>query len=178
MQQLDRLLLGPDTGQTQACTEDHLKDTRGCILEYLGGYMVYKFCEDECSLCFSTLERLDTQPDTPDLITVKSRGCLRRPSSQLMKLLLLAESHVRERTDAARRCVYRDIVEAVLLDEGLPSASVGCKNHYVEKTAEVLFMFVRCRLHFFSRERNKKFNEGTRKSAPASGGKKQHVTGL
>lgn len=66
---------------------------------------------------------------------------------------------------------YMNIVERVLLDERTSAAAVGCGSHYVGTTAEVVHFFLGCRLHFFTREKNKLARTSKRATCPAGGGK-------
>lgn len=175
VEQLDNILLDPACTEEVDWHQEAQSTTRDSILEYLGGYIVHKFEGGQCVPCVATLKS-EEEENIQDLITIKTHGGLNRPSQQLMRLLKLAESHVRESTEGdVKFSIYSDIIESVLIDDNLPSAAVGCKLHYVEKTAGVLNFFLRCRLHFFTREKNKKFNEITRRSVPAGGGKKQQT---
>lgn len=173
MEKLDSVLLDPaatEDSELQLGTE---KTTRDTILEYLGGYIVHKFRGGDCAACSTTLENSANNLNVTDLISIRTHGGLKRPSSRLMKLLKLAESHIKRHTDVNVRCsAYAEIIEDTLIDDDLPSATVGCSDHYVQKTAEILHFFLRCRLHFFSREKSKKWNEATRRPVPAGGGKK------
>ncbi|XP_077525630.1 uncharacterized protein LOC144137583 [Haemaphysalis longicornis] len=112
--------------------------------------------------------------DVSDLILAKSRGFLQAPSSRLLSLLQIVESYVEELTVSRVACtdVYLNIVERVLLDERTSAAPVGCRSHYVGTTAEVVHFFLRCRLHFFTREKNKLARASKRATCPAGGGKK------
>ncbi|XP_064472594.1 uncharacterized protein LOC135387194 [Ornithodoros turicata] len=169
--ELDGVLLDPAVvpeDYTAACP----KGTQECILEYLGGYITHKFRGETCPDCLETLQGSQENADPHDLIAVKSCGFLRRPSPRLMKLIMLAEDNVVKCTARETSSIYSEVIEAALLDDRLPGASVGCSAHYIQKTAEVLHFFVRCRLHFFSREKNKKLNLAAPRSRPAAGGRK------
>lgn len=108
------------------------------------------------------------------LIQTKSRGYLKVPSRRLLALLKIVEEHVETYTVQKIACgdVYTRIVESILLDSRTASASVGCVSHFLGTTAEVVHFFLRCRLHFFTREKNKASRATVRGSCPASGGRK------
>lgn len=117
---------------------------------------------------FDGLPAYLTKPQT------KSRGYLKVPSSRLLALLKIVEEHVETYTVQNIACgdVYARIVEGILLDSRTASASVGCLLHFLGTTAEVVHFFLRCRLHFFTREKNKASRATVRSSCPASGGRK------
>ncbi|XP_075744392.1 uncharacterized protein LOC142803179 isoform X2 [Rhipicephalus microplus] len=111
------------------------------------------------------------------LILVKSKGFLLVPSSQLVTLLQIVEDHMEAHTVEKTACsgVYMNIVEDVLMDPRTASAAVGCKSHFVSTTAEVVQFFLKVRLHFFTRERNKQMQAKGCASCPAGGGKKPNT---
>ncbi|XP_075734391.1 uncharacterized protein LOC142775880 [Rhipicephalus microplus] len=149
---LDDVLLEPTESEEEALADLSPKE---CILDYLAGYVAQKFSEMCCTDCVESLKGLQQSPS--DLILVKSRGYLQVPSTKLLNLLQIAEEHVEEFTVKQTACagVYMGIVEQVLLDNRTASAAVGCPTHFVGTTAEVLHFFLRCRLHFFTRTREK-----------------------
>ncbi|KAH8033298.1 hypothetical protein HPB51_009409 [Rhipicephalus microplus] len=166
---LDDVLLEPTESEEEALTDLSLKE---CILDYLTGYVVQKFSEMCCTDCVESLKGLQRSPS--DLILVKSRGYLQVPSTKLLNLLQIAEEHVEEFLVKKTACagVYMGIVEQVLLDNRTASAAVGCPTHFVGTTAEVLHLFLWCRLHFFTREKNKQSRVTKRATCPAGGGRK------
>lgn len=166
---LDDVLLEPTESEEEALADLSPKE---CILDYLAGYVAQKFSEMCCTDCVESLKGLQRSPS--DLILVKSRGYLQVPSTKLLNLLQIAEEHVEEFTVKQTACagVYMGIVEQVLLDNRTASAAVGCPTHFVGTTAEVLHLFLRCRLHFFTREKNKQSRVTKRATCPAGGGRK------
>lgn len=166
---LDDVLLEPTTD----CVEDiGPLSTKDSILDYLGGYVAKKFSTLDCLGCIETMLSTTRQPSA--LIQTKSRGYLKVPSSRLLALLKIVEEHVETYTVQNIACgdVYARIVEGILLDSRTASASVGCLLHFLGTTAEVVHFFLRCRLHFFTREKNKASRATVRSSCPASGGRK------
>ncbi|XP_075738434.1 uncharacterized protein LOC142783740 [Rhipicephalus microplus] len=166
---LDDVLLEPTESEKEALADLSPKE---CILDYLAGYVAQKFSEMCCTDCVESLKGLQRSPS--DLILVKSRGYLQVPSTKLLNLLQIAEEHVEEFTVKQTACagVYMGIVEQVLLDNRTASAAVGCPTNFVGMTAEVLHLFLRCRLHFFTREKNKQSRVTKRATCPAGGGRK------
>ncbi|XP_075725820.1 uncharacterized protein LOC142767629 [Rhipicephalus microplus] len=160
-----------DTTNTSSVPDDTLS-TKECILDYLAGYVVKKFSTMSGTDCLVTLKSQTREPT--NLILKKSRGFMQVPSSQLFSLLRIVEGHVEELTVDTVACadVYANIVDQVLLDSCTASAGVGCSLHYVGTTAEVVHFFLRCRLHFNTREKNKLTRATRRASCPASGGNK------
>ncbi|KAH8032558.1 hypothetical protein HPB51_026011 [Rhipicephalus microplus] len=166
----DDILLEP-----AECMQDmiHPESTRDCILDYLGGYVAKKFAKISCKDCLQTLRSNSREPTA--LTQIKTRGFLQVPSEKLLRLLQIVEEHVEMCTVDKIACasVYMNIVENILLDDRTSSASVGCGSHFVSTTAEVVHFFIKCRLHFFTREQNKLFRAGGRRlSCPAKGGRK------
>nr|XP_037273487.1 uncharacterized protein LOC119165410 [Rhipicephalus microplus] len=151
----DDVLEEPGEAVNNASVPDVTLSTKECILDYLAGYVVKKFSTISCTDCVGTLKSQTREPT--DLIQKKSRGFLQVPSSQLLSLLRIVEGHVEELTVDTVACadVYANIVDQVLLDSRIASAGVGCRLHYVGTTAEVVHFFLRCRLHFYTREKNK-----------------------
>lgn len=68
--------------------------------------------------------------------------------------------------------VYVNIVDKALLNRPTASAGVGCRLHYMGTTAEVVHFFLRSRLHFYTREKNKLKQATWRANYPANGGNK------
>ncbi|KAH8041878.1 hypothetical protein HPB51_019259 [Rhipicephalus microplus] len=151
----DDVLEEPGEAVNNASVPDVTLSTKECILDYLAGYVVKKFSTISCTDCVGTLKSQTREPT--DLIQKKSRGFLQVPSSQLLSLLRIVEGHVEELNVDTVACadVYANIVDQVLLDSRIASAGVGCRLHYVGTTAEVVHFFLRCRLHFYTREKNK-----------------------
>lgn len=164
----DNVLVEPGEEANNASVPDDTLSTKDCILDYLAGYVVKKFSTMSCIDCIETLKSQTREPT--DLILKKSRGFLQVPSCQLFSLLRIVEGYVEELTVDTVSCadVYVNIVDKVLLDSRTASAGVGCKSHYVGTTSEVFHFFLRCRLHFYTREKNKV----TRANCPASGDNK------
>ncbi|KAH8041805.1 hypothetical protein HPB51_018557 [Rhipicephalus microplus] len=164
----DDILLEP-----AECIQDmiHPESTRDCILDYLGSYVGKKFAKISCKDCLQTLRSNSREPTA--LTAIKTRGFLQVPSEQLLRLLQIVEEHVEMRTIDNIACanVYMNIVENILLDDRTSSASAGRGTHFVSTTAEVVH-FIKCRLHFFTREQNKLFRAGGRPSCLARGGRK------
>ncbi|KAH8033710.1 hypothetical protein HPB51_015546 [Rhipicephalus microplus] len=170
----DDVLEEPGEAVNNASVPDVTLSTKECILDYLAGYVVKKFSTISCTDCVGTLKSQTREPT--DLIQKKSRGFLQVPSSQLLSLLHIMEGHVEELTVDTVACadVYANIVDQVLLDSRIASAGVGCRLHYVGTTAEVVHFFLRCRLHFYTREKNKLTRATRRANCPANGGNKPH----
>lgn len=169
---LDDVLLEPPDSIQAASASSQVLSPKECILDYLAGYVTKKFLTMSCLSCVDTLKGSSRQAS--DLILAKSRGFLQVPSSRLLSLLQIVENYVEELTVSRVACtdVYMNIVERVLLDERTSAAAVGCGSHYVGTTAEVVHFFLRCRLHFFTREKNKLARASKRATCPAGGGKK------
>ncbi|XP_075737076.1 uncharacterized protein LOC142776730 [Rhipicephalus microplus] len=170
----DDVLEEPGEAVNNASVPDVTLSTKECILDYLASYVVKKFSTISCTDCVGTLKSQTREPT--DLIQKKSRGFLQVPSSQLLSLLRIVEGHVEELTVDTVACadVYANIVDQVLLDRRIASAGVGCRLHYVGTTAEVVHFFLRCRLHFYTREKNKLTRATRRANCPANGGNKPH----
>lgn len=168
----DDVLDEPGEAVNIASVPDVTLSTKECILDYLAGYVVKKFSTMSCTDCVGTLKSQTREPTA--LIQKKSRGFLQVPSSQLFSLLRIVEGHVEELTVDTVACadVYANIVDQVLLDSRTASAGVGCRLHYVGTTAEVVHFFLRCRLHFYTREKNKLTRATRRANCPANGGNK------
>lgn len=127
----------------------------------------------QCGCCSSCVETLKAAQQNPSgLILVRSKGYLQVPSNQLISLLM--EDHIESFTVDRIACgnVYMNIVEKVLLDSRTASAAVGCTSHFVSTTAEVVHFFLRTRVHFFTREKNKQMRATGRAICPAGGGRK------
>ncbi|XP_064468794.1 uncharacterized protein LOC135383104 [Ornithodoros turicata] len=123
VEQLDNVLLDPECARD--ADQEAESGTKDAILKYLGGYLVHKFRGGDCVPCLASLESQE-QETARDLIALKTHGDLKRPSPGLMKLLKLAELHVEESTQGhVKFSMYADIIEAVLMDDDLPSAAVG-----------------------------------------------------
>ncbi|XP_077507779.1 uncharacterized protein LOC144118864 [Amblyomma americanum] len=168
---LDDILLEPaDCMEGNSGTMQPMSP-KECILDHLAGYVVKKFATMACSCCVQTLKNSTRKPN--DLTAIRSKGYLQVPSDRLLGLLKIVEGYVEEFTVEKIACpnLYMNIIESILHDNRIPSASVGCPSHFVETTAEVIHFFLRCRLHFFTREKNKKSRESSCRSCPASGGK-------
>ncbi|XP_077551736.1 uncharacterized protein LOC144165838 [Haemaphysalis longicornis] len=168
----DDVLLEPPGSIKAASASSQVLSPKECLLDYLAGYVTKKFLTMSCLSCVDTLKGSSRQAS--DLILAKSRGFLQVPSSRLLSLLQIVESYVEELTLSRVACtdVYMNIVERVLLEERTSAAAMGCGSHYVGTTAEVVHFFLRCRLHFFTRERNKLARASKRASCPAGGGQK------
>lgn len=171
----DEVLLEPGETVEQASLLQHQQSPKEKILDYLAGYVAKKFSSLRCSSCVESL-RSSERPAT-GLILVKSKGFLLVPSSQLVTLLQIVEDHMEAHTVEKTACsgVYMNIVEDVLMDPRTASAAVGCKSHFVSTTAEVVQFFLKVRLHFFTRERNKQMQAKGCASCPAGGGKKPNT---
>lgn len=168
---LDDVLLEPDNSVEEAsdlCSQESPKEH---ILEYLAGYVVKKFSSLKCSSCVATLK---SERVPAGLILARSKGHLQVPSNKLLTLLKIVEHHLELFTIEKVACAnaYMSIVEGVLLDDRTASAAVGCSLHFISITAEIIHFFLRTRLHFFTREKNKRMRASVRTTCPASGGKK------
>ncbi|XP_075738532.1 uncharacterized protein LOC142783809 [Rhipicephalus microplus] len=165
----DDILLEP-----AECMQDmiHPESTKDCILDYLGGYVPNKYAKISCKDCLQTLRSNSQEPTA--LTVIKTRGFSQVPSEQLLRLLQIVEEDVEMRNigNISYANVYMKIVENILLYDRNSSASVGCGTHFVSTTAEVVHFFIKCRLHFFTREQNKLFRAGGRPSCPVRGERK------
>ncbi|XP_049516204.1 uncharacterized protein LOC125939735 [Dermacentor silvarum] len=170
---LDEVLLEPAETAEEASVLRHQQSPKEYIMDYLAGYVAKKFSSLSCSSCVGTMRSLERA--ATGLILAKSRGSLQVPSSQLVALLQIVEDHLEVYTVDKTACsdVNMNIVENVLMDSRTATAAVGCKSHFVSTTAEVVqFFFLKTRLHFFTREKNKQMQAKGRASCPAGGGRK------
>lgn len=171
-EELDMILQRPVLSEVHNNAQDITATAADeCILRYLGGYIAMKLSNEPCSNCVASLHGPE---EATGLIRIRTHGGLATPSARLAKLLKTVEAHVQNATTdcASSSSMYHDIIGNCFQDERLSQAAVGCEDHFVQKTAEVLHFFVKCRLHFFTRETNKKFRESKPRSSPASGGRK------
>lgn len=148
----DEILLEPADDEVTTATFQPLT-TKQSILDYLGGYVVNNFLTQTCTAYVETLKTSSRLPS--DLTATESKGYLQVPSARLLRLLQVVENHVERFTveKVASGTVYMDIVDSILSDDRTVHASVGCQSHFVATTVEIVYFFLRCRLHFFTREK-------------------------